>query len=290
MKPIALLIATNAGVIAVLAILMRLFGLDQMLYQSGMNPLAFLAIACVYGFAGSFISLFMSKSLAKRQMRVHIITTPQNDTERWLYNTVQSQAQRAGVAMPEVGYFNHPAPNAFATGANKNSALVAVSTGLLQHMSQDEVEAVLGHEMAHVYNGDMVTSTLIQGTINTFVFVFANLISGLIAGRNRDSRGSQQSQFMIYMLLQTVLGFLGSLVVFWHSRHREFAADRGGAQLAGKNAMIGALQALQRAQQQGAHGALNKDFQAFGIVPMAGLFATHPPLAKRIAALQSWNP
>ena len=290
MKPIALLIATNAGVMAVLAILMRLFGLDQMLYQSGMNPLAFLAIACVYGFAGSFISLFMSKSLAKRQMRVHIITTPQNDTERWLYNTVQSQAQRAGITMPEVGYFNHPAPNAFATGANKNSALVAVSTGLLQHMSKDEVEAVLGHEMAHVYNGDMVTSTLIQGTINTFVFVFANLISGLIAGRNRDSRGSQQSQFMIYMLLQTVLGFLGSLVVFWHSRHREFAADRGGAQLAGKNAMIGALQALQRAQQQGARGALNKDFQAFGIVPMAGLFATHPPLAKRIAALQSWNP
>lgn len=289
MKPIVLLILTNAGVMAVLAILMRLFGLDQMLYQSGMNPLAFLAIACVYGFAGSFISLFMSKSLAKRQMRVQLINNPGNPTEQWLYDTVRRQAQQAGVKMPEVGYFDHPAPNAFATGANKNAALIAVSTGLLNHMGKEEVEAVLGHEMAHVYNGDMVTSTLIQGTINTFVFVFANIISGLLS-RNRDSRANQQSQYMIYMLLQTVLGFLGSLIVFWHSRVREFAADRGGAQLAGKHHMIGALQALQRVQQMGAHGALHKDFQAFGIVPLAGLFATHPPLEKRIAALQAWNP
>lgn len=287
MKPVALLIATNAGVIAVLAILMRLFGLDQMFGQNGM--VGFLLMACLYGFAGSFISLLMSKSLAKRQMGVQIIEQPSNPTEQWLFDTVRRQAQRAGVAMPEVGYFNHPAPNAFATGASKDKALVAVSTGLLQHMSKYEVEAVLGHEMAHVYNGDMVTSTLIQGTINTFVFVFANIISGLLS-RDRDGRTNQSSQFMIYMLLQTVLGFLGSLVVFWHSRVREYKADQGGAQLAGKPAMIGALQALQRVQQQGAHGALHKDFQAFGIVPMAGIFATHPPLEKRIAALQAWNP
>ncbi|MDO5090476.1 MAG: protease HtpX [Cardiobacteriaceae bacterium] len=292
MKPIALLVLTNAGVMAVLAIIMRLFGLDQIIVQSGSSPLAFLAIACVYGFAGSFISLFMSKNLAKRQMRVQVIEQPRNATEQWLYDTVRRQAERAGVAMPEVGIFNHPAPNAFATGANKNAALVAVSTGLLNHMSKNEVEAVLGHEMAHVYNGDMVTSTLIQGTMNTFVFVFANIISSLLAGRSRDRDGCshQQSQFMIYMLLQTVLGVLASLVVFWHSRHREYKADQGGATLAGKQSMIGALQALQRVQQQGAHGALAKDFQAFGIVPFAGLFATHPPLAKRIAALQAWNP
>lgn len=289
MKPIALLILTNAGVMAVLAILMRLFGLDQIITQSGSSPIAFLAIACVYGFAGSFISLLMSKSLAKRQMGVQIIEQPRNATEQWLYDTVRSQAERAGVKMPEVGIFNHPAPNAFATGANKNAALVAVSTGLLQHMSKDEVEAVLGHEMAHVYNGDMVTSTLIQGTMNTFVFVFANILSGILS-RDRDGRTNQQSQFMIYMLLQTVLGVLASLVVFWHSRHREFKADQGGATLAGKQSMINALAALQRVQQQGAHGALHKDFQAFGIVPFAGLFATHPPLAKRIAALQAWNP
>lgn len=290
MKPIVLLILTNAGVMAVLAIIMRLFGLDQMIAQSGDSPLSFLVIACVYGFAGSFISLFMSKSLAKRQMGVQVIEQPRNATEKWLYDTVRRQAERAGVAMPEVGIFDHPAPNAFATGANKNSALVAVSTGLLNHMSKDEVEAVLGHEMAHVYNGDMVTSTLIQGTMNTFVFVFANIISGLLAGRDRDGRSNQSSQFMIYMLLQTVLGLLASLVVFWHSRHREFKADQGGATLAGKQSMINALAALQRVQQQGAHGALHKDFQAFGIVPFAGLFATHPPLEKRIAALQAWNP
>lgn len=290
MKPIALLILTNAGVMAVLAIIMRLFGLDQAIAQSGSSPLSFLAIACIYGFAGSFISLLMSKNLAKRQMRVQVIEQPRNATEKWLYDTVRRQAERAGVAMPEVGIFDHPAPNAFATGANKNAALVAVSTGLLNHMSKDEVEAVLGHEMAHVYNGDMVTSTLIQGTMNTFVFVFANIISGLLAGRDRDGRSNQSSQFMIYMLLQTVLGLLASLVVFWHSRHREFKADQGGATLAGKQSMINALAALQRVQQQGAHGALHKDFQAFGIVPFAGLFATHPPLEKRIAALQAWNP
>lgn len=289
MKPIALLILTNAGVMAVLAILMRLFGLDQIIAQSGTSPLGFLAIACIYGFAGSFVSLLMSKSLAKRQMRVQVIEQPRNPTEQWLYDTVRAQALRAGVKMPEVGIFDHPAPNAFATGASKNAALVAVSTGLLSHMGKDEVEAVLGHEMAHVYNGDMVTSTLIQGTINTFVFVFANILSSLFA-RDRDGRTNQSSQFMIYMLLQTVLGFLGSLVVFWHSRVREYKADQGGAQLAGRHNMIGALQALQRVQQMGAHGALHKDFQAFGIVPVAGLFATHPPLEKRIAALQAWNP
>lgn len=287
MKAVFLLIATNLGVMAVLAVILHLFGVNQALAQHGVGSFGFLAFACIYGFAGSFISLMMSKGLAKRQMRVQVINTPRNETERWLVETVRRQAQQAGVGMPEVGIFDHPAPNAFATGAHKDSALVAVSTGLLRTMRADEVEAVLGHEMTHVSNGDMVSSALIQGTINSFVIVFARVIAMLLSRGGQNGRGSHAAYFATYMILQTVLGFLGTMVVMWHSRHREFKADAGGAALAGKEKMIAALQALQRIQQQGAQGALAQDFKAFGIVPLQGLFATHPPLAKRIAALQA---
>lgn len=286
MKPIFLLILTNLGVMAVLSVILEVFGLNQVLAQNGMGSVGFLLFACIYGFAGSFISLMLSKSMVKKQMRVQVIEQPRNQTERWLFDTVKKQAQQANVAMPEVGIFDNPAPNAFATGANKNKALVAVSTGLLQVMDKNEVEAVLGHEMAHVSNGDMVTSALIQGTINAFVIVFARIISTLLT-RGSNNRGGGASYFMVYMLMQTVLGVLGSIVVMWHSRQREFKADEGGAFHAGKHNMIAALKKLQLMQQQGATGALSKDFQAFGIVPMAGLFATHPPLEKRIAHLQS---
>ncbi|UJF24517.1 protease HtpX [Suttonella sp. R2A3] len=286
MKATFLLVATNLGVMAVLAVIFELFGINQALAQQGSSSWSFLAFACIYGFAGSFISLMLSKGMAKKQMRVQLIENPSNDTERWLVETVRRQAEKAGVGMPEVGIFQQPSPNAFATGANKNKALVAVSTGLLQHMNADEVEAVLGHEMAHVSNGDMVTSALIQGTINSFVIVFAQIIASMLS-RGSNGRSSRAGYFATYMVLQMVLGFLGSMIVMWHSRHREFKADAGGAHFAGKHKMIAALEALQRAQQQGAEGAMAKDFKAFGIVPMNGLFATHPPLEKRIAALKS---
>ncbi|SUO97394.1 protease HtpX [Suttonella indologenes] len=285
MKAVFLLIATNLGVMAVLSLVLQILGINQMLNQSGMNMQNLLIYASIYGFAGSFISLLMSKNLAKRQMRVQLIDAgTSNPSERWLYDTVKRQAEKSGVGMPEVGIFQQPAPNAFATGHNKDAALVAVSTGLLQHMNADEIEAVLGHEMAHVKNGDMVTSALIQGTINAFVIVFASLISSLLARGNRRQSGA--AFHGTYMLLQMLLGFLGSMVVMWHSRHREFTADRGGAELAGKHKMIAALRRLEQTQAAGAQGALAKDFKAFGIVPMSGLFSTHPPLAKRIAALE----
>ncbi len=287
MKPIVLMTVTNLGVMAVLTVILRFFGLDQILAENGINGNSFLIFACLYGFAGSFISLILSKSMAKRQMGVHLIEQPQNATEQWLIDTVAQQAERVGIARPEVGIFKNPAPNAFATGANKNAALVAVSTGLLELMSKNEVEAVLGHEMTHVTNGDMVTSALIQGVVNAFVLVFARAISVLLTrGNNRNSRGNF---FLIYMVMQIVLGALGSMVVMWHSRQREFKADEGGAFHAGRQNMIAALKKLQWMQQQGVQGALAKNFQAFGIVPIAGLFATHPPLEKRIAALHSLN-
>lgn len=286
MKAVFLLVLTNLGVMIVLSVVLHIFGIDQALQQQGgVAPGGLILMACIYGFIGSFISLMLSKSMAKRQMGVQVITEPRNETEQWLVNTVSQLAQKAGVGMPEVGIFDNPAPNAFATGASKNASLIAVSTGLLQSMDREEVSAVLGHEMTHVSNGDMVTSALVQGTINSFVIVFAQIISSLVA-RDRDGRRDNGLYFMVYMILQVVLGFLGSMVVMWHSRHREFAADRGGAALAGKRNMINALRALQTAQEHGAHGALAKDFQAFGIVAVNGLFASHPPLEVRIAALE----
>ncbi len=285
MKATFLLILTNFGVMIVLSVFMHLLGLDRILANEGIGNVAFLLTACLYGFFGSFVALMMSKGLAKRQMRVQVIEQPRNETERWLLATVRRQAEKAGVRMPEVGIFDHPVANAFATGANKNAALVAVSSGLLQGMNREAVEAVLGHEMSHVCNGDMVTSALIQGTINSFVIVFARIIASLLS-RNRNGRGSFGAYFAVYMVLQVVLGFLGSMIVMWHSRHREFAADRGGAELAGRQKMIDALKRLQTIHQQGGEGALAQDLRAFGIVAVSGLFASHPPLAKRIAALE----
>lgn len=287
MKATFLLISTNLAIMAVLAIIVRIFNLDGFLQENGFSLIELLLFAAIYGFAGSFISLFLSKNLAKKQMGVRLIDDKShNPTERWLYETVKTQAKKAGIGMPEVGIFNHNAPNAFATGHNRNASLVAVSTGLLNHMQKNEIEAVLGHEVAHIQNGDMVTSTLIQGTLNTFVIFFARLISHVIAARGNNQKNAQQSYFLTNMVLQTVFGVLASLIVFWHSRHREFAADRGGATLSSKTNMIAALKRLQQAQNQGAKGALADDFKAFGIVPLNGLFATHPPLEKRIKALE----
>lgn len=286
MKATFFMVLTNFGVIIVLSMFMRLIGLDQVLAREGIASTGFLLMACIYGFFGSFISLMLSKGLAKRQMRVQIIENPHNETEQWLLTTVQRQAEKVGVEMPEVGIFDHPAPNAFATGANKNAALVAVSSGILHGMNREELEAVLGHEMSHVANGDMVTSALIQGTINSFVIVFARIIATLIT-RNQKGRGNFGAYFATYMVLQIVLGFLGSMVVMWHSRHREFAADRGGAELAGRQKMIAALQRLQISQEHSSESAMAKEFRAFGIVAMNGLFASHPPLTRRIAALEA---
>lgn len=288
MKATFFLVLTNFAVMIVLGFFMHLIGLDQALAQEGIASTGFLLMACIYGFFGSFISLMMSKGLAKRQMRVQVIEQPRNETERWLLTTVRRQAEKVGVGMPEVGIFDHSAPNAFATGANKNAALVAVSTGLLHRMNPEEVEAVLGHEMSHVSNGDMVTSALIQGTINSFVIVFARIIASLLT-RNRNGRGSFGAYFAVYMVMQVVLGFLGSMVVMWHSRHREFAADRGGAELAGRQKMIAALKRLQIPREHSSESAMAKDFRAFGIVAMNGLFASHPPLTQRIAALEALN-
>jgi heat shock protein HtpX len=235
----------------------------------------------------------MSKWMAKQSMGVYVIEQPTNQTERWLVETVRRHAQQAGIGMPEVGIFDSPEPNAFATGMNKNDALVAVSTGLMQHMGTDEVEAVLGHEISHVANGDMVTLGLIQGVVNTFVYFFASIAGHLIdrvVFRSEDDRGGYgPAYYLTQMVAQIFLSILATMVVMWFSRWREFRADAGGARLAGQTKMIGALRALQRAHD---HRDLPGEFAAFGINGGLGygfrkLFMSHPPLEERIAALQS---
>jgi heat shock protein HtpX len=291
MKRIALLIATNIAIMVVLSIVVSVLGLDRYLTREGLNLPALLAFSAVLGFGGSFISLLISKWMAKTSMGVRVITEPRTEAEQWLVNTVRSQAQQAGIGMPEVGIFDSPDPNAFATGANKNSALVAVSTGLLNNMRRNEVEAVLGHEVSHVANGDMVTLTLIQGVMNTFVFFLARVI-GFIVDRvllknERDGVGIGYMATVI--VAQLVLGVLAGMVVAWFSRQREFRADAGGAHLAGTNSMIGALEALRRVHSP---TALPEKMQAFGIrsgTPQGWqkLFMSHPPLEERIAALNN---
>ena len=302
MKRIFMLVVTNFAIIAVLGLVWNVldasFGITQSMAAMGM-PAEFGYIAVmslVLGFGGSFISLWMSKGAAKRSMGVHVIETPSTREERWLMNIVKRQADKVGIDMPEVGIF-HGAPNAFATGARKNSALVAVSTGLLEEMTSDEVEAVLGHEMAHVANGDMVTQTLLQGVLNTFVIFFARVIAHLVnsvLSGNKDNEGSSSggnygmTYFMVSMAAQVLLGFLASFVVMWFSRHREFYADKGGADLAGREKMIAALRRLQQAS---APDDLPGEMAAFGISGKIGeglnrLRMTHPPLEERIAALQ----
>ncbi len=288
MKRIVLFLATNIAILLVLSIVVRLLGLD-LGPTGGYGGL--LAFAAIMGFGGAFISLAISKWIAKRSMGVHVITQPSNPTEQWLVSTVRAQAEQAGIGMPEVGVFDSPEPNAFATGARRDAALVAVSTGLLQKMRREEVEAVLGHEVAHVANGDMVTLTLIQGVVNTFV-IFLSRIIGRLVDRAvfRSENGNGPGYFISVIVAQMVLGILASMIVMAFSRHREFRADQGGARLAGTGSMIGALEALRRNQHQSQ--GLPEAMKAFGINGgKAGgikrLFMSHPPLEERIAALQN---
>ncbi|MCP5230836.1 MAG: protease HtpX, partial [Zoogloeaceae bacterium] len=245
MLRILLFLGTNLAIVAVISMTFRILGIEGLLMQNGvdLNLNALLLMSAIIGFAGSFISLFMSKWMAKRSMGVQIIEQPRNQTEQWLVQTVQMQAKQAGIGMPEVGVFDSPTPNAFATGWNKDASLVAVSTGLLQQMSRDEVEAVLGHEVSHVANGDMVTLALIQGVVNTFV-VFLSRVIGHVVDRVvfKTERGYGPAYYITSIVAELILAFLASAIVMWFSRRREFRADAGGAQLAGRQKMIAALQ------------------------------------------------
>jgi heat shock protein HtpX len=283
MNRVVLFLATNLAVVTVLTLILNLLGLNR----PGANLMPFLFMTALLGMGGSFVSLLMSKSMAKRSTGARVIEQPSSPTERWLVDTVRRQAEQAGIGMPEVAVFDSPTPNAFATGADRNHALVAVSTGLLRHMREDEVEAVLGHEVSHVANGDMVTLTLIQGVVNTFVMVFAHVLAGALDRNNREGQHGM-GYYAGYMIAQTVLGFLASIIVCWFSRQREFRADAGGAALAGRQKMIAALERLQAAQDP---GHLPDAMAAFGISGGAlgglrHLFATHPPLPVRIEALR----
>ena len=285
MKRVILFVLTNVAVLVVLSIVLRLTGLDRA-GGAGAGHAELLAFSAVVGFTGAIISLLMSKSMAKWSTGAHVIAQPSNDVEAWLVSTVQRLAQKAGIGMPEVAIYEGE-PNAFATGAFRNSALVAVSTGLLQSMNKEEVEAVLGHEVAHVANGDMVTLTLIQGVVNTFV-IFLSRVIGSIVDRAvfRSERGNGPGYFITVIVLQMVLGLLASMIVAWFSRQREFRADAGAAQYLGSpSPMVNALRRLGGVEP----GALPEAIKAFGITDKAGimaLFSTHPPIEQRIAALQ----
>ena len=290
MKRILLFIATNLAVLLVLSVVARLTGLDAWLALHGQSLGGLLVFAAFFGFAGSFISLAMSKTMAKMSMGVRLIGPSGDPTEQWLLAVVEHHARTVGVGMPEVGIFDSPEPNAFATGANRNSALVAVSTGLLQRMNRQEIEAVLGHEMTHVANGDMVTMALLQGVLNTFVIFLSRVIGNIIdraVFRDEDGRGI--ASFLTVIVLQLVLGILASLILMWFSRRREFRADRGGAQLAGTPNMIAALEDLKRVHEP----LPAQQFAAFGIADgstgggLRRLFMSHPPLDERIAALRA---
>jgi heat shock protein HtpX len=290
MKRILLFVATNLGVVLLLGIVARLLGVDRFLYQSGLNLPSLLVFAAIFGMGGSLISLLMSKWIAKMSVGAQIIEQPRTQTERWLVETVRRQAQAAGIGMPEVALYDSPEPNAFATGANRNTALVAVSTGLLEQMSADEVEAVLGHEVSHVANGDMVTLSLIQGVLNTFVIVLSRVVGYLVDQflSRGENRGPGIGYWITSMILEIVFGLLASLIVMWFSRHREFHADAGGARLAGRGKMIAALERLQQLHEP---SQLPSQMAAFGINGGLGdglrkLLMTHPPLEERIAALR----
>jgi len=291
MKRIFLLIVTNFAVLAVLSVSMQLLGIDRMLAQdAGLNLQGLLLMAAIFGFGGSFISLLISKWMAKRATGAQVVEVPSNTTERWLVDTVKRQADKAGIGMPEVAIYDAPEINAFATGWNKNSALIAVSTGLLQNMTQDEAEAVLGHEVSHVANGDMVTLTLIQGVVNTFV-IFLSRVVGFLVDRMllKNERGHGPGFWITTIVAELVLGILASVIVMWFSRYREFRADAGGASLAGRNKMIAALERLKLNHEQPAQ--LPDAVKSFGISGGVGgglkrLFMSHPPLDERITALR----
>jgi heat shock protein HtpX len=294
MKRILLFLLTNIAVIFVLSIVLKILGVDRILNAQGggLNMYNLLIFAAVFGFGGSFISLAMSKWSAKRMMGAEVITQPRSSAEIWLVDTVKRLANMAGIGMPEVAIFDSPTPNAFATGMNKNSALVAVSSGLLRVMDKSQVEAVLGHEISHVTNGDMVTLTLIQGVVNTFVIFISRVVGYFVDRvvlRNEEGR-SGMGFFLTTMVAQIVFGILASIIVMWFSRQREYKADAGGAKLAGRNNMIAALETLKK----GIAEPLPDQMAAFGIngKPSGGLkilFMTHPPLEDRIAALKEYK-
>jgi heat shock protein HtpX len=289
MKRIIFFLATNLAIVLVLSLTMRLLGVEPYLNENGLNLGSLLIFAAVMGFGGSFISLAISKWMAKKTMGVRVIDAPSSTTEFWLVETVRKYSADAGIKMPEVGIFDTPEVNAFATGMSRNSSLVAVSSGLLEQMSKGEAEAVIGHEIAHVANGDMVTLALIQGVVNTFVMFLSRVIGHLVDKIVfKTERGQGPAFFVTMIVAELVLGVLASVVVMWFSRKREFRADMGGASLAGKQNMIGALERL-----ASLHPApLPEKMAAFGISGGGGsgikrLFMTHPPLEERIAALQA---
>jgi heat shock protein HtpX len=289
MKRIALLVATNLAILLMLSIVARLLGLDGWLAANGTSFTGLLVFAALFGFGGAFISLLISKWIAKRSMGVHIIEQPANELEAWLVQTVRAQAQSVGIGMPEVGIFDSPTPNAFATGARRDNALVAVSTGLLEAMRREEVEAVLAHEVSHVANGDMVTLTLIQGVLNTFVIVLARVIGGAVDRfLSKGEGGRGPGYFVAVLVSELLLGVLASIVVLAFSRYREFRADHGGARLAGTHNMIAALESLKRSYGEPLEAP---QLAALGINGTVGtglkrLFMSHPPLDERIAALR----
>ena len=285
-KRVGLFLATNLAVLALASGVMSLLGVN------GSQFGGLLVFAAIFGFGGSFVSLWMSKWIAKRSTGAHVIETPRNEVEQWLLQTVRRQAEQAGIGMPEVAVYDAPEINAFATGASRNKSLVAVSTGLLRGMDRDQAEAVLAHEVSHVANGDMVTMALLQGVLNTFVIVLARIVGRVVDGYlsgGRDNGGGGIGYFVVVFVLEMVFGLFASMIAMWFSRRREFRADAGGASLAGRGKMISALEALSRN-----HGVntLPKTVQAFGISGGLGhgfkrLFMSHPPLEERIAALRS---
>ena len=279
---IGLFLLTNLAVLILTGIVMSVLGVNP----SQMSGL--LVMAAIFGFGGSIISLLLSKFMAKRGTGAVVITEPRNPTERWLLDTVARQAKAAGIGMPEVAVYDGPEINAFATGANRNNALVAVSTGLLHNMSEEEAEAVLGHEISHVANGDMITMALLQGVLNTFVIVLARVVGGIIDSAlsgNRDS-GRGFAYYIIVFVLEMVFGLFATMIAMWFSRRREFRADAGGASLAGRQKMIAALERLKLNHGQ---STLPTQIAAFGIAGSTAkkLFLSHPPLEERIAALRS---
>jgi len=291
MKRIILFLATNLAIVLVLSIVAQLLGIDRWLAAQGSSLSGLLVFAAFFGFAGSLISLATSKWMAKRTMGVQVID-PQsaNPSEQRLLTIVRGLAQHAGIGMPEVGIFASPTPNAFATGARRDNALVAVSSGLLARMSDRELQAVLGHEITHVSNGDMVTLALIQGVVNTFVIVLSRIVGNIVdRAVFRSDRGQGPGYFISVIVAQVVLGVLASIIVLWFSRQREFRADQGGARLAGKDSMIAALERLKAIQEE----PLPAQLEAFGIATgksstgLARLFMSHPPLDERIAALRT---
>lgn len=294
MKRILLFIVTNLAVLLVLTIVARVLGIDTYLAAHGQSLQGLLVWAGLFGFGGAFVSLAMSKMQAKMFMGVRVIAPQSGDpSEQWLLSVIEHHARNVGVGMPEVGVFDSPEPNAFATGMSRNSALVAVSTGLLQRMNRQEVEAVLGHEMTHVANGDMVTLALIQGVVNTFVLFLARVVGNIVdraVFRSDDGRGI--ASYVTFYVLQIAFGILATPIVMWFSRWREFRADRGGAHLAGTSNMIDALEELKRVHEP----LPAQQFAAFGIADGAAasglkrLFMSHPPLDERIAALRTLGP